>query len=81
MTDLRCSRPFCFEQKIVSDRQFPLETQYNDAIFQQKQKRWVRHGDTTSNLFHQKKKASCHDNFLQKKKGSVCSREIFSFKK
>ena len=39
------------------------------------------HGDTTSNLFHQKKKASCHEHFLQKMKGSVCSREIFSFKK
>ena len=38
MTDPRCSRPFCFEQKIVSDRQFPLEIQYNDAIFQPKQK-------------------------------------------
>ena len=38
MTDPRCSRPFCFEQKIVSDRQFPLEIQYNDAMFQQKQK-------------------------------------------
>ena len=60
-------RPLLSVRNIIQRCHFPAKTE--------------GHGDTTSNLFHQKKKASCHEHFLQKMKGSVCWREIFSFKK
>ena len=62
MTGPRCSRPFCFQQKFGSDHPFPFEIQYNDVIFQQKQKGMA----TRRAIFSiKRKKGSCHKDFLR----------------